>query len=535
MPQHFTCLRGHQWQEPANPSSWETLACPVCGSTASAADTAADARPLSAGGPEELPPPPLPQAGPRWPTIPGFEILGELGKGGMGIVYKARQLNLNRLVALKRILSGSHADVEETARFRREAEAAAQLQHPNIVHVYDIREPDGCLYCSLEFVEGGSLDKRLTGQPLPPRQAAELVEVLARAIHFAHQHGIIHRDLKPANVLLTQDGTPKITDFGLAKRIDVPADQTPTGAILGTPSYMAPEQARGQVKAIGPAADVYALGVILYELLTGRRPFQAATVLELLQQVVSQGPVPPSRLESSVPADLEAICLKCLEKEPARRYGSAQELANQLRAWLAAQPLPLQTACPEGAVTPETLPPGQGQKRHPVPPGPQAGTHPRPAQRLARRTDGQRHRDGADGRGGRRRHPGQSGAFFSPPPMPTVPVPAPIPAGAGAPGPLAAAAPPAPRPVPRAQERVIPAGVMMIHLQALIRTGLLIALVVGLVIGCALYLPAIGEYVVKVYDKIPHPTRSERPSGPQSATHRFERPSGPQSTPSFSP
>jgi photosystem II stability/assembly factor-like uncharacterized protein len=277
----------------------------------------------------------------------------------MGIVYKARQLNLKRLVALKRILSGSHADVDETARFRREAEAAAQLQHPNIVHVYDILEADGCLYCSLEFVEGGSLDKRLTGQPSPPRQAAELVEVLARAVHFAHRHGIIHRDLKPSNVLLTQDGTPKITDFGLAKRIDVPADQTPTGAILGTPGYMAPEQASGQVKAIGPAADVYALGVILYELLSGRRPFQAATTLELLQQVVSQAPAPPSRLEPSVPADLEAICLKCLEKEPARRYGSAQELANELRAWLAAQPLPLPTASAEGAVSPETLPPGQ--------------------------------------------------------------------------------------------------------------------------------------------------------------------------------
>src|SRR5262249_19943295 len=201
---------------------------------------------------------------------------------------RARQVNLNREVALKRVLSGAHARAEETARFRREAEAVARLQHPNIVHVYDIIEADGCLYCSLELVEGGSLDRRPAGPPLPPRGAAELVEVLARAMHHAHQRGIVHRDLKPANVLLTADGTPKVTDFGLAKRLDQSMQQTPDGAMLGTPSYMAPEQARGDVKAVGPATDVYALGVGLYELLTRRRPVRPATLYRALPELGSR-------------------------------------------------------------------------------------------------------------------------------------------------------------------------------------------------------------------------------------------------------
>jgi eukaryotic-like serine/threonine-protein kinase len=254
MQQRFTCSRGHQWQQSADAGSWETLVCPVCGSP-SAADTAVDHPRAGANVPDELPPPPQPirreagdisaprpdlsdspphSTGGNWPTIAGYEILGVLGKGGMGVVYKARQRNLNRLVALKKILSGAHAGEEETARFRLEAEAIAQLQHPNIVHVYDILEQDGCLYCSLEYVDGGSLDKQLTGKPLPTRQTAELVETLARGMHYAHQRGIIHRDLKPSNVLVSIDGTAKITDFGLAKRLDLPSDQTPSGAILGT-------------------------------------------------------------------------------------------------------------------------------------------------------------------------------------------------------------------------------------------------------------------------------------------------------------
>jgi photosystem II stability/assembly factor-like uncharacterized protein len=283
--------------------------------------------------------------------VPGFEILGELGQGGMGVVYRARQVNLNREVALKRVLSGAHAHAEETARFRREAEAVARLQHPNIVHVYDILEADGCLYCSLELVAGGSLDRRLAGGPLPPHAAAELVEVLARAMHHAHQRGVVHRDLKPANVLLTADGTPKITDFGLAKRLDQTTQHTPDGAMLGTPSYMAPEQARGDVKAIGPATDVYALGVVLYELLTGRRPFRAATLYDALQEVVSQAPTPPSRINAGVPKELEAVCLKCLEKEPARRYASAAELADCLRQFLLQLP-PAGPMPPAPVVTP---------------------------------------------------------------------------------------------------------------------------------------------------------------------------------------
>jgi serine/threonine protein kinase/photosystem II stability/assembly factor-like uncharacterized protein len=273
------------------------------------------------------------------PTIPGYEFLGELGRGGMGVVYRARQLSLNRLVALKMLLA-SRAGPDELARFRREAEAVARLRHPNFVHVYDIGEQDGRPFFSQEFVDGGSLAGKLAGAPQPPRQAAELLETLARAMHRAHQGGIVHRDLKPANVLLMADGTPKITDFGLAKQLRTEPDtpdypQTQTGAILGTPSYMAPEQALGLVSAVGPATDVYALGAILYEMLTGRPPFRADTTLETLHQVATHKPVPPSRLQPQVPSELEAVCLRCLEKESARRYASAEDLADDLRRFLA--------------------------------------------------------------------------------------------------------------------------------------------------------------------------------------------------------
>jgi WD40 repeat protein len=271
--------------------------------------------------------------------IPGYEILSELGRGGMGVVYLARQRGLDRLVALKMSLAGAHASPEDVARFRREAEAVAQLQHPHIVQVYEVGEHEGRPYFSLEYVEGGSLAQKLAGTPLPAPQAAQLVEVLAGAIHAAHQRDIIHRDLKPANVLLTANGTPKITDFGLAKRLDAPAGLTQSGAIVGTPSYMAPEQAGGPRKAVGPAVDVYALGAVLYEALTGRPPFRAETPLDTVLQVLSEEPVPPRRLLPKIPRDLETICLKCLQKEPQRRYTSAEALAADLKRWLTGEPI----------------------------------------------------------------------------------------------------------------------------------------------------------------------------------------------------
>jgi WD40 repeat protein/tRNA A-37 threonylcarbamoyl transferase component Bud32 len=270
--------------------------------------------------------------------VAGYEILGELGRGGMGVVYKARDVKLNRLVALKMILAGGHAGEAELARFRREAEAVAQLQHPHIVQIHEIGEQDGLPYFALEFVAGGSLADRLDGTPLPQQQAAQLVEVLARAMHAAHERGIVHRDLKPPNVLLTTDGAPKVTDFGLAKRLDMEG-QTQSGAILGTPSYMAPEQAAGDSKKIGPAADIYALGAILYELLTGRPPFKAATSLDTILQVVSNEPVAPRQLQPQTARDLDTICLKCLSKEPRKRYASAEALADDLRCFHAGEPI----------------------------------------------------------------------------------------------------------------------------------------------------------------------------------------------------
>jgi serine/threonine-protein kinase len=264
------------------------------------------------------------------PMVEGYEVLSELGRGGMGVVYKARQVRLKRLVALKLVLAGPHAGPAHLARFQLEAQAAARLQHPNVVQVYEIGEQDGRPYFSLEFVDGGSLAQKLAAGPLSGDEASRLLLTLARAIHFAHQRGVIHRDLKPANVLLTADGTAKVADFGLAKQLDTDAGQTQSGALLGTPSYMAPEQARGQVQSIGPATDVYALGAILYECLTGRPPFRGITVLDTLEQVQTQDPVPPSRLQPKLPRDLETICLKCLQKEQGRRYASAEALADDL-------------------------------------------------------------------------------------------------------------------------------------------------------------------------------------------------------------
>jgi tetratricopeptide (TPR) repeat protein len=274
------------------------------------------------------------------PVVPGYDVLEELGRGGMGVVYRAWQLRPHRVVALKMILAGDHAGPEALARFEVEAEAVARLQHPHIVQVHAVGEHAGRPYVVLECVDGGSLERRLTGAPQPARWAAELVERLARAMHHAHGQGIVHRDLKPANVLLTADGTPKVTDFGLAKLLAGAAGvQTQSGAILGTPSYMAPEQAGGKSKEIGPATDVYALGAILYELLTGRPPFRGETPLDTLHQVQGVDPVPPSRLQPRVPRDLTTICLKCLQKERPKRYPTAEALADDLQRFLDGCPI----------------------------------------------------------------------------------------------------------------------------------------------------------------------------------------------------
>jgi tetratricopeptide (TPR) repeat protein len=292
-----------------------------------------------AGGrpPDDSAPAETPQE--RLPSFGDYELLGELGRGGMGVVYQARQRQLDRLVALKMILAGAHAGPEELDRFRSEAAALARLQHPNIVQIYEVGAHDGRPYFCLEYVEGGSLADKLGGTPLAAGPAAALVRTLAGAVHAAHQRGVVHRDLKPANVLLTADGAPKVTDFGLAKRLDAPAGATRSGAILGTPSYMAPEQAAGKSKEIGPAVDVYALGAILYELLIGRPPFKAATTMDTLRQVQTEEPVPPRRLQPQVPVDLETICLKCLRKDARQRYTSALELAEDLRRFQGGEPI----------------------------------------------------------------------------------------------------------------------------------------------------------------------------------------------------
>jgi serine/threonine protein kinase len=273
------------------------------------------------------------------PFPPGYELLAELGRGGMGVVYKARHTKLNRTVALKMVLAGGHAGKDELARFLTEAEAVARLDHPNIVPLYEFGEHAGLPFFTLEFVAGGTLATRLAGARLAPREAARVVALIARAMHCAHQAGIVHRDLKPANVLLAKDGTPKVADFGLARRVEVGPGLTATGAVLGTPSYMAPEQADGKGKEAGPAADVYALGAILYECLTGRPPFKAATHLDTLMQVVSAEPVPPRQIRPKVPRDLDTICLKCLEKDPAKRYPTALALAADLRRHLDHEPI----------------------------------------------------------------------------------------------------------------------------------------------------------------------------------------------------
>ncbi len=272
------------------------------------------------------------------PDVPGYEILGRLGKGGMGVVYKACHTQLRRVVALKMILAGEHAGAEQVARFHLEAEVVALLRHPHIVEIYDIGMAGGLPYIALEYLPGGSLKQLFAQGPLPARRSAELLAALAQAVHTAHLAGLVHRDLKPSNVLLAEDGTPKVVDFGLAKRWAEPG-QTQSGQILGTPAYMAPEQARGDSKSVGPAADVYALGAILYEALTGRPPFQSTLVMETLQRVLSDEPVPPRQRVAGVPADLETVCLKALHKDPRDRYASAREFADELDRFLHDEPV----------------------------------------------------------------------------------------------------------------------------------------------------------------------------------------------------
>jgi hypothetical protein len=294
-------------------------------------------------------------------TFGQFEIVRAIGRGGAGIVYEARQPNVNRRVALKMLFAGAHAGPEQLVRFRAEAEAVGRLQHPNIVQIYEAGQQEGCPFLALEFVSGGSLRSRLNGAPQSPQASATLIETLARAMHAAHLSGVVHRDLKPANILFSgappsgnegraqgvswsADEIPKIADFGLAKAVSGPDDNvaealTQTGDLLGTPSYMSPEQASGHRDQVGPTTDVYGLGAILYELLTGRPPFQGVTVVEVLQHVLSEDPVSPARLQPRLPRDLEIICLKCLQKQPARRYATALDLADDLRRFVAGEPI----------------------------------------------------------------------------------------------------------------------------------------------------------------------------------------------------
>ena len=271
---------------------------------------------------------------PPLPRLPGYEVLEEIARGGMGVIYRARQVSLDRTVALKMMLAGSLAGPDELARFRTEAEAVARLEHPHIVRVYDFGTHEGLPFFAMEYVAGGSLKDRLARERLGPREAIALVATLARAMHHAHQADIIHRDLKPANILLRGASTPLITDFGLAKRLGGAGDATATGVVMGTAPYMAPEQASGRPREVGPATDVWALGIILYELLAGHPPFEGSSTLEVLVQVVSQPHVPPSRRHPGLPLALDAICSRCLAKEPAQRYPDAGALAEALEQFL---------------------------------------------------------------------------------------------------------------------------------------------------------------------------------------------------------
>jgi serine/threonine protein kinase len=268
-----------------------------------------------------------------------YELLEEIGRGGQGVVYRARQKSLNRIVALKVIAVGTWATEAHLKRFRREAEAAARLEHPRIVPIHDVGEREGCCYFSMKFVEGGQLDEVVKREPMPIRPAVELIAKVARTVHYAHEHGILHRDIKPGNILLDKDGEPHLTDFGLARLLDTQSSVTRTIDVLGTPSYMAPEQAAGETTKLGKATDVYGLGGVLYQLLTRHPPFAGGTTYETIKLLLDTEPRPPRLLNPKIDRDLSTICLKCLEKDPQRRYSSAFALAEDLEHWLKHEPI----------------------------------------------------------------------------------------------------------------------------------------------------------------------------------------------------
>lgn len=283
---------------------------------------------------------------PRIKYFGDYELIEEIARGGMGVVWKARQASLNRPVAIKMILSGEFATEARIKRFRAEAEAAANLQHPNIVAIHEVGDYDGQHYFSMDYIEGNNLADLTRCGPWPAAKAAALVKKIAEAIHYAHQRGTLHRDLKPSNVLIDSDGQPRITDFGLAKQLTRESGLTQSGAVLGTPSYMPPEQASGQNDRVGPASDVYSIGAVLYQLLTGRAPFLAEVPLATLRKVMDDEPVSPSRLNHKTPPDLETICLKCLEKRPEHRYATARQLVEELDRFLNHEPILARTASP---------------------------------------------------------------------------------------------------------------------------------------------------------------------------------------------
>lgn len=272
-----------------------------------------------------------------------YELLDEVGHGGMGVVYRARQISLNRQVAVKMMLPGKLGRAADLARFRAEAEAAARLHHPGIVPVYEVGQLEGRPYFSMKYVRGETLAQRLAEGPLPPRAAAELLAAVSRAIHYAHSQGVLHRDLKPSNILIDEEGQPHVSDFGLAKQLADPNSLTRTGAVLGTPAYMAPEQAAGARGEVGPASDVYSLGSILYHMLTGRPPFQAASPVDTVLLLLEQDPIPPRLLNPKADRDLELIALRCLQKPPDLRYASAEALADDLQAYLNDEPVAART------------------------------------------------------------------------------------------------------------------------------------------------------------------------------------------------
>ncbi|MFY0567998.1 serine/threonine protein kinase [Archangium lansingense] len=335
-----------------------TPLCPRCGSSLNTAGLCSPC--LIRGALEEEPEFPPASSGPS--RFGDYELLEPLARGGMGVVYRARHRRLERVVALKMLVGGVLASEAELHRFRTETEAAARLDHPNIVPIYEVGEHDGCPYFTMKYLDGGNLGENLARFRGDRRRIAETLAVLARAVHHGHQRGILHRDLKPANVLLDTGGRPHVADFGVARDLEKKAEHTRSGVSVGTPSYMAPEQAAGQSRNLTTSADVYGLGTILYELLTGRPPFMADSPTLILQQVLYTEPTPPHELDPRIDRDLETICLKCLEKEPGRRYGSAEELAEELDRYLRGEPI---RSRPIGRATRVW----RWCRRHPVPAG----------------------------------------------------------------------------------------------------------------------------------------------------------------------